>query len=225
MWSFLLGFLLVSFSLKSTNTQFAQGFVSHAPITFISPCPPRSSCHVIKMGVTVGQKYVPKWVKKETVGGADLDESAKGLKGNIPVVFKQGNSTKRTMGLVGQPLSDVATQANQFIRYGCKKGECGTCECMVDGKWIRPCVETVPALAEGEELVLTLKALKSKSTSSGKFYSAKSFVMGFYNNALGMVGFVKTRRQAKKNWEDRVEYERLVQLKTLERKAARDTSP
>ncbi len=171
--------------------------------------------------VGVGKKYEPKWVKKETLGGDGLDEKAKGLIGDIPVVFKQGNSTKRTMALVGQPLSDVATQANQFIKYGCKKGECGTCECMVDGKWIRPCVETVPAIGKGEELVIQLKALKSKTTSSGKFYSVRSFLMGFYNNALGMVGFVRTRREAKKNWQDRLEYEELVRIKTLEKKAAR----
>jgi ferredoxin len=190
---------------------------------FLAPVVPQRALSSSQLNaVGIGKKYEPKWVKKETIGGTDLDEKAKGLIGDIPVIFKQGNSTKKTMALAGQPLSDVATQANQFIKYSCKKGECGTCECMVDGKWIRPCVETVPALEKGEELVIQVKEMKSKSTSSGKFYSARSFVMGFYNNALGMVGFVKTRRQAKQNWIDRLEYEEMVRIKTMEKKALRD---
>lgn len=202
----------------------AHGFLAPTVIPRTNTISTSSSSSSSQLNVVgVGKKYEPKWVKKETLGGDGLDEKGKGLIGDIPVVFKQGNSTKRTMALVGQPLSDVATQANQFIKYGCKKGECGTCECMVDGKWIRPCVESVPAIPKGQELVIQLKALKSKSTSSGKFYSVRSFFMGFYNNALGMIGFVKTRRESKKNWQDRLEYEELVRIKTLEKKSARST--
>jgi aerobic-type carbon monoxide dehydrogenase small subunit (CoxS/CutS family) len=185
---------------------------------------PQQRTAVSQLNVIVAEGtsgYEPQWKKKETIGGGDLAEKDKGLQGNIPVIFKQGNVTKTTMAIVGQPLSDVATQANQFIKYGCKKGECGTCECMSDGKWIRPCVEGVPALAAGEELVIILKEMKSKTTSSGKFYSVRSFFMGFYNNAIGMIGFVKTRREAKKNWNDRLDYEELIRIKTMEKKAAR----
>jgi 2Fe-2S iron-sulfur cluster binding domain len=166
--------------------------------------------------------YEPQWKKKETIGGSDLDNKAKGLIGSVQVVFKEGNQTKTTMALVGQPLSDVASQAGQFIKYGCGKGECGTCEALCNGKWIRPCINSVPAdLAPGQELVIQVKGIKSKTTSSGKFYSARSFVMGFYNNLLGMVGFVKTRKLAKKNWEERREYEDLIRQKTLEKKLAK----
>lgn len=169
-----------------------------------------------------GKGYEPQWKKKETIGGGDFDNKDKGLIGTIPVVFKQGNETRSTVAIVGQPLSDVASQAGQFIKYGCGKGECGTCEALCNGKWIRPCVEGVPAdLAPGEELVILIKELKSKSTSSGKFYSVRSFFMGFYNNLLGMVGFVKTRKLAKKNWEDRQQYEDLIRQKTLEKKLAK----
>ena len=124
--------------------------------------------------------YVPKWKKKETLADSagDMSEEDKGLMGIIPVIFKQGNETRRTLASPGQPLSFVAAQAGQSIRYGCKKGECGTCECMANGKWIRPCVETVPDWAPGQELVLNIKELKNKSKSSGKFYSVKSFFMG-----------------------------------------------
>lgn len=166
--------------------------------------------------------YTPKWTKKETIGGGDMADDAKGLKGNIPVVFTQGNETRTTMAIVGQPLSDVATQAGQFIKYACKKGECGTCECMSNGKWVRPCVDTVPATQlPGQTLKIKIKAIKSKTTSSGKFYSVKSFFMGFYNNLLGMVGFVKMRREAKQNFADRLEYEELIRTLTLEKRAER----
>ena len=158
----------------------------------------------------------------EEMGGDGTKDLAQiGLKGTIPVVFKQGNQTKTTMAIPGQPLRDVASQAGQFIKYGCGKGECGTCEAMVDGKWIRPCSTAVPALAQGQEYVIQVKEVKAKSTSSGKFYSARSFVMGFWNNLLGMVGFVKYRRNAKKNWNERKEYEDLIRQKTLEKKAAK----
>ena len=42
-----------------------------------------------------------------------------GLAGAIQVLFKQGNATKMTRAEVGTPLSEVASQADQFIRYKC----------------------------------------------------------------------------------------------------------
>ena len=125
------------------------------------------------------------------------------------------------MALAGQPLRDVATQAGQFIKYGCGKGECGTCECLVNGQWIRPCCASVPPVAADQSYVVTVKETKAKVVSSGKFYSAKSFALGFWNNLLGMVGFVKARRKARENWKERQEYEELIRVKTLEKKMAR----
>lgn len=165
--------------------------------------------------------YEPKWKKKETLSqsGGPTDFKDMGLKGTVPVVFKQGNETRSTMALPGQPLRDVASQANQFIKYGCGKGECGTCECLVNGQWVRPCNTNVPGtLAPDEEYTVIVKEIKNKSKSSGKFYSVRSFFMGFYNNLLGMVGLVKFRRAAKENWNERQEYEDLIRRKTLERK-------
>lgn len=164
--------------------------------------------------------YDPKWKKKETLA----DKSGKtdfkdiGLVGTIPVVFKQGNATRTTMAIVGQPLRDVATQAGQFIKYGCGIGECGTCECMMDGKWVRPCSTNVPPLAQGQELVVTVKGIKNKAVSSGKFYSFRSFFMGFWNNLIGMFGMVRFRRAAKKNWAERQEYENSIAARTAEKK-------
>ena len=173
--------------------------------------------------------YEPKWKKKGTLAevqgtAGTLGFDKVGLKGTIQVTFQQGNVTKTSMAWAGQPLRDVATQAGQFIKYGCGKGECGTCECLVNGQWIRPCTAVVPAeagAADAIPFVVQVKEVKAKSTSSGKFFSIRSFLMGFWNNLLGMVGFVKFRRAARKNWEERQEYESLVRQKTLERKLAR----
>jgi len=172
--------------------------------------------------------YKPKWVKKQTLAesGGDvksLGEYNVGLKGAIPVLFKQGNETITTKAWAGQPIRDVASQAGQYIQYGCGKGECGTCECMMNGKWIRPCVESVPAtdVSAGGELVLQIKAIKNKSTGSGTFFSIKSFLMGFWNNILGMMGFVKFRKKADANWNERKDYETLIAQKTLEKKLLR----
>jgi len=173
------------------------------------------------------QPYKPKWVKKQTLAESSgdigtLGHAKVGLKGTIPVLFKQGNNTITTKAWAGQPIRDVASQAGQFIQYGCGKGECGTCECKMNGKWIRPCVETVPASAiTSGELVLQLKEMKSKSTSSGTFFSIRSFFMGFWNNLLGMVGFAKWRKKAQANWLERKQYEDSVRQKTLEHKLLR----
>jgi ferredoxin len=169
--------------------------------------------------------YEPKWKKKETLAetlGPASDLKEIGLIGTIPVVFKQGDETRKTMAIAGQPLREVAIQAGQFIKYGCGKGECGTCEALVNGQWVRPCSILVPAdLQPGQEYVVQVKAVKNKAKSSGKFYSVRSFLFGFYNNVLGMVGMVKYKRNAKKNWEERREYEEMIRQKTLEKKKAR----
>jgi 2Fe-2S iron-sulfur cluster binding domain len=172
--------------------------------------------------------YEPKWKKKSTLAnelaesGLPKDFAQIGLKGSVPVVFKQGAVVKETMALPGQPIRDVASQAGQFIKYGCGKGECGTCEALVNGQWIRPCVSFVPGdLAPGEEFIVQVKEVKTQAKSSGKFFSVRSFFMGFYNNALGMVGFVKYRKAAKANWNERQEYEDMIRQKTLAKKQAR----
>jgi len=174
-----------------------------------------------------GRNYEPKWKKQATLA-EKLAQEGKfvpqaptdvGLIGTVPVVFKQGNVTKTTMAIVGQPLSEVATQAGQYIKYGCGKGECGTCESLCNGKYIRPCTETVPDT--GEEVVITVKEVKNKSKSSGKFYSVRSFLFGFYNNVLGMVGFVRTRKYAKKNWQERQDYEDNLKILTAQKREAR----
>lgn len=174
----------------------------------------------------IGKNYVPKWKKKETLSekdGVQRDAKDVGLIGSVSVVFKMGNETKSTMALAGQPLTDVATQAGQFIKYGCGKGECGTCESLVNGQYIRPCMAVVPSdIPQGEDYVIQVKEVKNKAKSSGKFYSVRSFLFGFYNNVLGMFAFVKTRRYARKNYEERMDYEATLARKIAEKKKAQE---
>ena len=143
-----------------------------------------------------------------------------GLAGAIQVLFKQGNATKMTRAEVGTPLSEVASQADQFIRYKCKKGECGTCEVQVNGKWVRTCVATVPYVEDVFEVTVKPTMMKGQGKAS-KFYSLKSFVMGWYNNILGMVGFVKTSATEGKNFRDRLDGEDEVARLVAARKAKR----
>jgi hypothetical protein len=204
------------------NVGVGSGFCVNPPVRTLA-----SSTALHSSGTTAKKKYEPKWKKKQTLneqlyGAAPPAFEEVGIKGDVPVVFRQGNATKMTMAMRGQPMRDVATQAGQFIKYGCGKGECGTCEAMVQGKWIRPCTALIPSdVSSSEDFVIVVKDVKSKSTSSGKFFSVKSFLMGFYNNLLGMVGFVKSRRDAKRSWAERKEYEDLVKQKALEKKRQR----
>jgi ferredoxin len=211
--------------------------------------PSRQSATRLSASVTSDEKtrikkerYVPKWKKKQTLAeemavDPALPPTAKfdkiGIKGNILVSFKQGDETKTTMALPHQPLRDVATQAGQFIKYGCGKGECGTCECLIGGKWQRPCSTTVQQAMVATDTVISndpnnpttllvqVKDVKAKVVSSGKFYSIRSFLLGFWNNFLGMIGFVRSSKAAKNNWQERMDYEKLVAQKALEKKRQR----
>ena len=174
--------------------------------------------------IAIGKNYVPKWKKKETLADkeGELDASAKGLTGTVKVVFKAGYKTYSTLALPGSPLRDAASASGTYIQYGCGKGDCGSCEAMCNGKWIRPCVALVPSdIADGEEYMVQVKAAKSKIVSSGKFYSFRSFLLGFWNNVLGMIAFVFRRKNADKNWKDRLEFEDLVAKRAREKREAR----
>lgn len=84
---------------------------------------------------------------------------------------------------VGDSLSDVAKNANVEIQYKCKKGECGTCEVNVQGKWIKACQTKITSK---DSLKITVKEYKKKPA----FFSPQSLADGFNNNVLGMVGLV-----------------------------------
>jgi hypothetical protein len=166
------------------------------------------------------------WKYKETLaeesGTTGTNAKAVGLIGEVPVVFKQGNATKETMAIVGQPISEVAAQAAQYIKYKCKKGQCGTCHVSINGKWIPSCTSKIPPVPKGESYTITVReSMVAPTEKSSRFFSPKSFYKGFKNNLVGMVGFVRSRRNAKENWQDRMSEEELIAQKVAERKAAR----
>eukprot|EP00580_Thalassiosira_gravida_P002847 CAMPEP_0201608886 /NCGR_PEP_ID=MMETSP0492-20130828/9431_1 /ASSEMBLY_ACC=CAM_ASM_000837 /TAXON_ID=420259 /ORGANISM="Thalassiosira gravida, Strain GMp14c1" /LENGTH=241 /DNA_ID=CAMNT_0048073923 /DNA_START=66 /DNA_END=791 /DNA_ORIENTATION=- len=178
--------------------------------------------------------YVPKWKKKATLAeeSGSLSIEEKGLKGAVPITFQQGKGEKATFietaAMPGQPLKLVASQAGQFIKYGCGKGECGTCESLCNGKYLRPCIDSVPTdleidpeTGEYETMVIQVKGTRAKVISSGKFYSVKSIFIGFWNNLLGMGGLVRDRRAAKKNWQDRMSKEDEILRLTEEKRKRR----
>lgn len=178
--------------------------------------------------------YVPKWKKLATLsdGTGELSAEDKGLAGAVPIKFQMGEGEKasfiETTAMPGQSLKLVASQAGQYVKYGCGKGECGTCESLCNGKYLRPCVDVVPVDLEPsadtgayDTLVIKVKGTRAKVVSSGKFYSVKSFFMGFWNNLLGMGGFVRDRRAAKKNWQERMAKEDEIARLTAEKKRKR----
>ena len=181
---------------------------------------PRPRHPTLLQAKTLQRKWQTERTKLADDYGAPTDIVDKGLAGSIQVLFKQGNATKMTRAEVGTPLSEVASQADQFIRYKCKKGECGTCEVQVNGKWVRTCVSTVPYVEDVFEVTVKPTMMKGQGKAS-KFYSVKSFIMGWYNNILGMVGFVKTSATEGKNFRDRLDGEDEVARLVAERKAAR----
>ncbi len=180
------------------------------------------------------ERYVPKWKKKATLAdsSAELSLEEKGLVGAVPITFQQGTGEDatfiKTSAMPGQPLKLVASQAGQYIKYGCGKGECGTCDSLCNGKYLKPCVDVVPTdltpdpeTGEYPNLVIQVKGTKAKVVSSGKFFSVKSFFMGFWNNLLGMGGFVRDRRKAKKNYQERISQEEEIKRLTEEKKRKR----
>lgn len=202
---------------------------SSQSLNTVSPSSP------ICMSSTKKEGYVPKWKKIATLADGeegDLDSTEKGLAGTVPITFQMGkgeDATKiQTTAMPGQSLKLVASQAGQYIKYGCGKGECGTCESLCNGKYLRPCVDVVPTDLDAdpetgkyEPLVIMVKGTKMKVVSSGKFFSVKSFLLGFWNNLLGMGGLVRDRRAAKKNWQARMDNEDAIKQLTEAKKKKR----
>lgn len=197
------------------------------PLRSVSPLRP-APCAALRSSHPRMKDWSRRATLAEKAGGAgDLGASAVGLTGSIPVEFTQGNETLRTMATVGQPLSAVAAQAGQFIKYKCRKGECGTCAVRVDGQWIRTCSVTVPHLPDGEAYQVFVRPTMVKGKKSSRFFSVRSFFDGFKNNILGMVGFVKEgplSRKGRENFNQRISAEQELLERAKARKAAREAA-
>jgi len=131
--------------------------------------------------------------------------------GDTPVVFQPQNVM--TMARAGQPLSEVASQADVFIRYKCKKGKCKTCSVNINGKWVCACQTKIPPQAAGERFEVKVRPVSDdhKTQEKAAFFTPKSFADGVVNNGLGVVGFVKEAFGADPDFKARMEREKLVE--------------
>lgn len=143
------------------------------------------------------------------------------LLGDVPVVFQPQNV--KTMARVGQPLSEVASQADVFIRYKCRKGECKTCVVNIDGKWVSACQTKIPPRAPGEQFDVRVRPVSDahKHQEKAAFFSPKSIADGFMNNALGMAGFAQESAGADPDFQVRIERERAIEELVARRRAER----
>ena len=117
---------------------------------------------------------------------------------------------------IGSSLSDVAMKANVEIQYKCKKGECGTCEVQIGGKWVKACQTTITS---SDPLSITIRPAKKKPA----FFSPQSLADGFNNNVLGMVGLVTEGIKVEDEYQARMIREKkladLVAAKKAEKQA------
>lgn len=157
------------------------------------------------------------WTQQDVVDGP----KGAGLAGNVDVVFKIGEDVKTTRAFAGAPLSEVAAQADAFIPYKCKKGECGTCDVLVDGKWVHACQTRIPSV---DSFQVNIRPGKVESKKSSGFFSAQSFVDGFTNNALGVVGFVAEGIKEEDNFNVRMDREKELLAKVAAKKAAKEAA-
>lgn len=133
------------------------------------------------------------------------------LLGDTPVVFQPQNVM--TMARVGQPLSEVASQADVFIRYQCKKGQCKTCAVNIDGKWVSACQTKIEPQAPGQHFAVRVRPVTEaqKRKEKAAFFSPESIKDGFFNNAFGMFGLVKEGLAADDDFQVRMDRERRIQ--------------
>jgi len=138
--------------------------------------------------------------------------------GDIPVVFQPQNV--KTMAKIGQPLSDVASRADVFIRYKCRKGECKTCVVNIDGKWVSACQTKIPSLAPGQEFGVRVRPVSDahKYKEKAAFFSPASIADGFMNNAIGMLGFATESFAADPDFDVRIGKEKAIEKLTKEKK-------
>ena len=68
------------------------------------------------------------------------DVVKKSAAGTVDIQFMPAD--KVVSAKIGDPLLDVAKKAGVEIPTKCMKGECGTCEVNINGKWVKSCQET-----------------------------------------------------------------------------------
>ncbi len=89
-----------------------------------------------------------------------------GPKGDpVDIAIKTFDGTTNAKGVAGQPLvKAIGSKAN--IIYGCKSGECGSCEVKLDGRVVRTCVAKLPDKGKVTVDSTQNKLLKSRRNSN-----------------------------------------------------------
>ena len=63
-----------------------------------------------------------------------------------PKKVKATYNGKTVDAIVGGKLKNVVDGPLRMgLSYNCSNGECGTCECLLNGRKVRPCVARIPA--------------------------------------------------------------------------------
>ena len=208
---------LLSFS-SSPSTSLSSLFSRLPHPSFARTLPSSSSSLSAKPELNKNKwEDVDRTLLSDSSGGKGITD------GDVPVTFTQGNVTKTTMAIKGQPLSEVASQADQFIKYKCGKGECGTCEVLIDGQWVRSCVTKVPSdLGPGKGYTVSVReSMVPASKKAAGFFSFESVTAGFQNNVLGMVGLVDSGSKEEDNFKHRIGGEDDIKELVRKKKEAR----
>eukprot|EP01039_Chlorochromonas_danica_P007385 gene7385-8168_t len=139
----------------------------------------------------------------------------------VDVEFVQTHKTVKAEAEVGEKISAVARRSGVEIQYKCGKGECGTCQVRMDGKWVKTCIGT-PIISPVTNPVLRIQVPeKGEKARPAKFFTPASFVEGIINNGVGVIGFVKESLKADDAFEKRMERERKLAAKVAERKKSK----
>ena len=73
-------------------------------------------------------------------------------------------SKKIVKAVLGQSVATIAQAAKVDIKYGCKKGECGTCEVNFNGKIVKACQSSLPSSSTLKKFTIGVpeQAIKKK---------------------------------------------------------------
>jgi len=82
----------------------------------------------------------------------------------VELEIKTMNGVKMAKGIAGEPM--MKSMGSSGIKYGCKEGQCGTCEVKVDGRTVRTCVAKLPNKASIKVDVTQNTVLKGNKNSN-----------------------------------------------------------
>ena len=73
------------------------------------------------------------------------DRTASGLTGGKKEAIEIKICGKKVKAIPGQRMQDIVRSARAPIKFDCEKGDCGSCESLVNGRKMRICKFKVPS--------------------------------------------------------------------------------